>query len=155
MATETSSAEKRQLMTFVVAGALYGLPIDKVLEVLTHRPLTPVPLAPRSVAGLMNLRGQVVTAIDLATRLEVGPRDDDGGRPMNVVMREGEIVASLLVDAIGEVVDVEETAFQKPPETLRGRARDLIRGAYRLEGGLLLLLDAAQILDLQGESEPC
>ena len=151
----TDATAKRQLMTFWVAGALYGLPIDAVLEVLTRRPLTPVPLAAGPVVGLMNLRGNVVTAVDLARRLEVAPDPAAGEGPMNVVIRERDTVVSLVVDRIGEVIGVDEKDFQKPPETLRGSARDLIRGAYRLEDGLLLLLDAAKILDLEGESEPC
>ena len=152
---KTAASDRKRLMTFSVGDACYGLPIEQVLEVLNHRPLTPVPLAPPSVAGLMNLRGQVVTAIDLARRLEVAASAAGDLKPMNVVIREGETVVSLLVDKIGDVIDVEETAFQQPPETLRGSARDLIRGAYRLEDGLLLLLDAREILDLEGESESC
>jgi purine-binding chemotaxis protein CheW len=152
---KTAVPDRRQLMTFSVGDASYGLPVEQVLEVLNDRPLTPVPLAPRSVAGLMNLRGQVVPAIDLARRLEVAAAATGGRKQMNVVIRHGESVVSLLVDEIGDVVDVEEAAFQQPPETLRGSARDLIHGAYRLEDGLLLLLDATEILDLEGESASC
>ncbi len=152
---KTAVPDRRQLMTFSVGDASYGLPIEQVLEVLSYRPLTPVPLAPRAVAGLMNLRGQVVPAIDLARRLEVAASAAGGRKPMNVVIRERESVVSLLVDEIGDVIDVEEAAFQHPPETLRGSARDLIRGAYRLEDGLLLLLDVGEILDLEGESASC
>ncbi len=152
---KTAVPDRRQLMTFSVGDASYGLPIEQVLEVLNDRPLTPVPLAPRSVAGLMNLRGQVVPAIDLARRLEVAAAATGGRKQMNVVIRHGESVVSLLVDEIGDVVDVEEADFQQPPETLRGSARDLIHGAYRLEDGLLLLLDAKEILDLEGESASC
>ncbi len=153
--SKTTDPDRRQLMTFSVGDASYGLPIEQVLEVLSDRPLTPVPLAPRSVAGLMNLRGQVVPAIDLARRLEVAGAQTGERKRMNVVIRHHESVVSLLVDEIGDVIDVEEAAFQQPPETLRGSARDLIHGAYRLEGGLLLLLDAKEILDLEGESASC
>jgi purine-binding chemotaxis protein CheW len=108
--------------------------------------MTRVPLAPSVVRGLINLRGQIVTAIDLRRRLEL-PERADGELPVNVVVQTDDGAVSLLVDEIGEVLPVSEQAFELPPETLRGTARDLIRGAYKLEGRLLLILDVERAVD--------
>jgi purine-binding chemotaxis protein CheW len=145
-------SEPRQFCTFTVDGESYGLPLDQILEVLTSRPLTPVPLAPPTIAGLINLRGQIVTAIDLRRRLELAARPEQQ-TPMNVVVREGENVVSLLVDEIGDVINVSEDTFEPPPETLEGVVQDLIRGAYKLEDRLLLVLDSEEILKLKQEGE--
>lgn len=140
-------SELRQLCTFQLEEDLYGLPLDDVVEVLNHQPMTPVPLAPPAVAGLMNLRGEVVTAIDLRNRLGLNACDP-GRRPMNVVVRKGENVVSLLVDAIGDVVSVNDEDFEEPPDTLDGAAREMIRGAHKLEDRLLLELDTAIVADI-------
>jgi purine-binding chemotaxis protein CheW len=129
-----------QLATFTLADHLYGLLVSEVQEVLQTQHVTPVPLAPGAVHGLMNLRGEVVLVIDLRTRLSL-PERAGSEPPMNVVVRvDGEVI-SLLVDKIGDVVDVDEQIFEVPPETLSGPPRELIRGAYKLQGRLLLALD--------------
>ena len=102
--------------------------------------MTRVPLAPPSVGGLINLRGQVITAIDLGHRLGLPPRPA-GELPMNVVVRTADGAVSLLVDRIGEVVHASSEDFEAPPETLTGPGRELITGAYKLAGSLLLALD--------------
>jgi purine-binding chemotaxis protein CheW len=99
-----------------------------------------VPLAPSDVRGLINLRGQIVTAVDLRRRLEL-PDRAAGDLPVNVVVRTEDGAVSLLVDEIGDVLEVPAEAFERPPETLRGTARELIRGTYKLDGRLLLILD--------------
>jgi purine-binding chemotaxis protein CheW len=111
-----------------------------VQEVLRSQQLTRVPLAPSAVAGLINLRGQVVTAIELRERLGRPPRPEGTDAVVIVVRLHGEAV-SLLVDSIADVVDVDASDFEAPPDTLEGQARDLIRGAYKLDGKLLLALD--------------
>src|SRR5262245_66079306 len=105
--------------------------------------MTRVPLAPPVVRGLINLRGQIVTAIDLRRRLELSDRPADQV-PLNVVVHTDDGAVSLLVDEIGDVLEVSEKRFERPPETLKGPARELIRGAYKLSGRLLLLR-AAQL----------
>ncbi len=133
----------RQFATFALDGQDYGIEVESVQEVLRHSVRTPVPLAPEAIGGLINLRGQVVTAVDLRRRLGLPafPVDTD---PMNVVVRvDGEAI-SLLVDSIGDVVDVDEDLFELPPDTLGGPGRDLIHGAYKLDGRLLLALDVAR-----------
>jgi purine-binding chemotaxis protein CheW len=102
--------------------------------------MTAVPLAPPEVAGLINLRGQIVTALDLRSRLGLPPRPDDK-LPMNVVVRTPEGSLSLLVDEIGDVIEVGEDSFERPPATLTGPARLLVRGAHKLDDRLMLVLD--------------
>ena len=141
--TTTSSpytATSGQLATFRLDGDLYGVEVEHVQEVLRSQGLTRVPLAPAAVAGLINLRGQVVTAIELRERLGRQARPE-GEEPVVIVVRlHGEAV-SLLVDSIADVVDVDLRDFEAPPDTMDGTARELIRGAYKLDGQLLLALD--------------
>ncbi|OJV80685.1 MAG: chemotaxis protein CheW [Cellulomonas sp. 73-92] len=131
-----------QFVTFQVADCLYGIDVTGVQEVLPPQPRTPTPLAPPTVAGLVNLRGQVVLAVDLRKRLALPPREDD--EPMMVVVRVGSETVSLLVDRIGEVVTVGPESFAEPPETLPVALRALVRGAHRLPDRLLLVLDVDQ-----------
>ncbi len=129
-----------RLVTFTLEGRSYGIDVTAVQEVLRGLPRTRIPLAPSALAGLINLRGQVLTAIDLREQLGLPPRPADQ-EPMLVVIRlAGEPVA-LLVDSIGSVVDVGTEQFEPPPDTLTGPTRDLILGAYKLTDRLLLSLD--------------
>jgi purine-binding chemotaxis protein CheW len=129
-----------RLVTFTLGGRSYGLDVNAVQEVLRGLPRTRIPLAPRALAGLINLRGQVLTAVDLREQLGL-PAREDGMEPMLVVTHvDGETVA-LLVDSIGSVVDVEPEQFEPPPDTLVGPARELILGVYKLPDHLLLSLD--------------
>jgi purine-binding chemotaxis protein CheW len=130
----------KQYATFWLGNGLYGIEVERVREVLRQQAITSVPLAPPTVAGLINLRGQVVTAIELRERLGRPPRPDGTDAVVIVVRLHGEAV-SLLVDSIADVVDVDAKDFEAPPDTLDGQARELIRGAYKLDGKLLLALD--------------
>ena len=130
----------RQLCTFFLDGHLFGVDAQTVQEVIRYQEMTRVPKAPPSVRGLINLRGQIVTAIDLRSRLGLKPREA-GKLPMNVVVRSDDGAVSLLVDQIGDVIEVDSDSFETPPDTLQGPARELVKGAYKLEGRLLLLLD--------------
>ncbi len=140
-ATDTPArAASGQLATFRLDGDLYGVEVEHVQEVLKSQGLTRVPLAPPAVAGLINLRGPVVTAIELRERLGRPPRPAGHDAVVIVVRLHGEAV-SLLVDSIADVVDIDAADFEAPPDTLDGQARELIRGAYKLDGRLLLALD--------------
>jgi purine-binding chemotaxis protein CheW len=118
-----------------------------VQEVIRYQETTRVPLAPGSVGGLINLRGQVITALDLRHRLGM-PDAREGQLPMNVVVRTEDGAVSLLVDQIGEVIETDVRHFEAPPDTVTAQARDLIRGAYKLDGTLLLALDVPRTVDL-------
>ena len=135
-----------QFTTFTVGGHLFGIEVENVQEVIRYQPMTRVPLAPPSVGGLINLRGQVITAVDLRHRLEMPARAADE-LPMNVVVRTDDGAVSLLVDQIGEVVHAAADDFEPPPETLIGATRALIRGAYKLDSQLLLALDVTRAVD--------
>ncbi len=138
-------SESRQFCTFYLEGLFFGVEVDKVQEVIRHQPTTPVPLAPEVIGGLINLRGQIVAAIDLRRRLEL-PARPAGQSPMNVVVRSDDGAVSLLVDEIGDVVEVEEQDFERPPDTLSGTGKELILGAFKMKERLLLLLDTEQAL---------
>jgi purine-binding chemotaxis protein CheW len=129
-----------QYVTFTLGGSLYGVDVTRVQEALRSHVRTRVPLAPVGTAGLVNLRGQVVLTIDLRPRLGLEPLADDAEPMMVVVQVAGEPI-SLLVDEIGDVVEVGPERFEQPPDTLDAELRELILGAYKLEGDLLLVLD--------------
>ena len=116
-------AQTSQFCTFYLDKLLFGVELKGVQEVMRSLDMTKVPLAPEVVSGLINLRGQIVTAVDLRRRLELEPRPP-GMLAMNVVVRSEDGAVSLLVDEIGDVVEVEETTFEPPPETLRGHGPD-------------------------------
>jgi purine-binding chemotaxis protein CheW len=138
---------KKQFSTFVVDRLLFGLEVEKVQEVIRYQVMTRIPLAPPVVKGLINLRGQIVTAVDLRCRLGLSPRTS-ADLPMNVVIRHDDGAVSLLVDEIGDVLEVEEETFELPPGTLAPEVRDLIRGVYKLKTLLLIALDTDKILNL-------
>lgn len=137
----------RQFATFYLERLLFGIEVGTVQEVIRYQEMTRVPLAPAVVTGLINLRGQIVTALDLRRRLELAERAADR-LPMNVVVRAGDEAVSLLVDEIGDVLEVEDENFEPPPETLKGVARELIRGAYKLKDRLLLVLDTEKAVSI-------
>ncbi|HET9140532.1 chemotaxis protein CheW [Actinophytocola sp.] len=131
-----------QYATFEVADQLFGLEVNRVQEVLSFSEYTPVPLAPDYVGGLFNLRGQVIAALDLQVRLGLPPRDLTAGEAMNVIVRLEDESVSLLVDRIGDVVELDDAAAEPPPDTLAGPIRDLITATFPVENRLMLALDA-------------
>lgn len=133
--------------TFHVDQLYLGVDVLQVQEVLKAQHMTPIPLAEDTVRGLMNLRGQIVTAFDLRRRLGV-PDRDDGVEAMNVVVRTPDGPVSLLVDEIGDVLELDTDKFEPAPETLQGLPRELIRGAFKLDGRLLMVLDTTKSLDV-------
>jgi purine-binding chemotaxis protein CheW len=137
-----------QFCTFYLDDRLFGVDSQQIQEGIRSLDLTEVPLAPVVVSGLMNLRGQIVAAIDLRRRLELGPRRE-GVEPMCVVVRTSDSVVSLLVDDIGDVVEVDEVTFERPPETLIGRMRTVILGVYKLDQHLLHVLDTERLCSVE------
>ena len=139
-------AEKRSYATCRVGHLLVGVAVEAVQEVTASAELTPVPLAPPVVSGLLNLRGQIVTAIDLRRSLRLADRPADQS-PINLILRAEGGSIGLLVDAVGDVLEVHEDDFEAPPATLRGHLRELITGAYKLDHGLLLVLDTERVVE--------
>jgi len=140
-------AQNEQLCTFFLDGHFFGVPVQQVQEVIRYQEMTRVPLVPQVIRGLINLRGQIVTAIDLRRRLGMTERPADQ-LPMNVVVRTDDGALSLLVDEIGDVIEVEEKTFEQPPETLKGVALEMIRGVHKLPERLLLLLDTERVVNV-------
>lgn len=145
-ATQTDNGSA-QYATFFLDGLYFGIAVLSVQEVIRHQEMTPIPLAPAVVRGLINLRGQIVTAFDLRTRLGLAPRPD-GELPMNVVVRTGDGAVSLLVDEIDDVVEVSAEQFEQAPETVRSKVDGLVTGVYKLPARLLLILDVERTVDI-------
>jgi purine-binding chemotaxis protein CheW len=135
----------KRLATFTIDGRSFGVDVARVREVVRPQEVTPIPLAPPGVAGLINLRGEIVTALDLRVRL--GSKTRVGDRAMNLIMTSDQGPVSLLVDEAGEVLEVDDGRCEPAPATLRGAARDLIVGTYTLEDRLLMELDVANVID--------
>ena len=130
----------RQFCTFFLNDQFFGAPVEQVQEVIRHQKMTRVPLAPEVIRGLINLRGQIVVALDLRRRLGMQDRTEVE-HPLHVVVRTDDGAASFVVDEIGDVIEVNDDDFEPPPETLDVHLRDLVRGVYKLPGKLLLTLD--------------
>ena len=135
----------RSYCTFFLDGLFFGVDVLGVQEVIKFQSMTQVPLASPVVSGLINLRGQIVTAIDLRRRLELDDRHDET-LPMNVVVRTADGPVSLLVDDIGDVLEVSDDTFEPPPPTMKGIARELITGVHKLDERLLLILDMPKVV---------
>jgi purine-binding chemotaxis protein CheW len=135
----------RQLCTFLLDGLSYGIDVVRVQEVIRYQEMTRVPLAPPDVRGLINLRGQIVTAIDMRRRVGLPDRGGDE-LPMNVVVRTGDGAASLLVDEIGDVIEVSDDSFEAAPNTVTAGLRAVLKGVFKLEKELLLELDTDKLV---------
>ncbi|WP_254508172.1 chemotaxis protein CheW [Anatilimnocola floriformis] len=140
----------QQFCTFYLAGQCYGLDVLRVQEVVRSQPLTSVPLAHPAVRGLINLRGQIVTAIDLRRRLHL-PELAEISEPLNIVLQTDDGAVSLLVDDIGDVLEVSQEQFELPPETLQGAAGEFIQGVYKLSDRLLVILDPERIVAITNQ----
>lgn len=131
-----------QYCTFHVDNLFLGVDVLRVQEILRQQEMTPVPLAPPQVRGLINLRGEIVTAIDLRSRMGMEPIPLDAERPpMNVIIREAEGTVSFLVDKIGDVLMLGTDTFEPNPPTLQDEVRELINGVHKLPDCLMLVLD--------------
>lgn len=137
----------RQYCTFWVDGQHFGLSVEHVQEVLRYQQMTVVPCAPSAVLGLINLRGQIVTALDLRCRLGLPPRPE-GVLPMNVIVRSRGEVVSLLVDDIGDVMDAGGLVLQPTPPNLPATVQDVVSGVVPLADSILLVVDADRAVDV-------
>lgn len=132
-------------VTFHVADQLLGIPVALVQEVLMGEEILPVPLSPREVRGFLNLRGQIVTAVDLRAVLGL-PDREEGAKFMNVVVEHEDELFSLLVDRVGDVVEAGASAFEPTPSTLDPIWKRSCSGVIRLDRGLLVVLDVDLVL---------
>jgi len=146
-----NSSLGQEFVTIRLGGQLLGIPVLAVQDVLSPQKLTRIPLAPPWVAGVLNLRGRIVTAIDLRHRLGL-PERSDGGQDMSVVVEHNGEPYSLQIDSVGEVLDLAGETMEKNPVTLDQRWREVSRGIFRLEGELLAVLDVEKLLDFEQAS---
>ncbi len=146
-------SNERLFCTFYLDDALFGIEVHKIQEVIDYQKITRVPLASATVEGLMNLRGQIVTAIDLRQLLELPKRAEDR-LPMNMVLQESFGGVSLLVDDIGDILNVKDSNFEPPPETLAENLKKIIFGTYKLDNHqLLLVLDTNKVASFNENEE--
>jgi purine-binding chemotaxis protein CheW len=149
-------SEAGDFVSVVIGGQLFGIPVLEVRDVLASQRITRVPLAPAEVAGSLNLRGRIVTAIDIRTRLGLPERSEEeiAGKPrMSVVVDHGGELYSLMVDSVGEVLSLSGANFERNPATLDARWREVSAGIYRLDSSLLVVLDVTRLLDISSRSE--
>ncbi len=144
--TELAAPETQDYVTMYIEGQMFGIPVLTVQDVLGPQKITRIPLAPREVAGSLNLRGRIVTAVDV--RLRLGLRNQGGeSKGMSVVVDQGGELYSLLVDQVGEVLSLPAAKFERNPPTLDPMWREFSAGIYRLDDKLLVVLDVAKLLD--------
>ena len=143
----STSTVPQQFTTFTVDGHLFSVEVETVQVVIRDQQMTRVPLAEPAVGGLIILRGQVITALDLRRRLGMPDRPEDK-LPMNVVVPTEDCAVSPLVDQIGDVIETDAAHFESPPDTVNAATRELVRGAYKLDGQLLLALDIDRAVDV-------
>jgi purine-binding chemotaxis protein CheW len=145
-------SQSREYCTFFLDGHCYGVPVQRVREVLRQNEMTRVPLAPREVCGLINLRGQIVTVIDLRRRLSL-PERNPSQCGTNVIVECQSGVVSFLVDSLGDVREMEADQFESPPATLLGVGRELIVGTYKTAQDLFMVLDVEQLAEIHSLAE--
>lgn len=149
---ENAESGNTEYVTAMIGGQLFGLPIARVQDVFMPERLTRVPLAGDDVAGLLNLRGRIVTAIDMRARLGL-PKNDEDRPPMAVgVDRRGESYG-LLIDSIGEVMDLSDGSREMNPVNLDPRMEKVAGGIYRLEGQLMVVLDVDRVLEIAPDAK--
>ncbi len=145
-AVAIGSEDHRDYVTMSIGDQMFGIPVLNVQDVLGSQQITRVPLAPPEVAGSLNLRGRIVTAIDVRLRLNMAKKDD-GKPPMSVVVEHDGELYSLLVDSVGEVLSLNMKDYQRNPPTLNARLREFSDGIYRLNGSLLVVLSVGSLLN--------
>ena len=142
-------SRSEDFVSFSIAGQLFGIPVLKIQDVLASYKIARIPLAPPEIMGQLNLRGRVVTAIDIRRRIGLPPRDGND-KSMSIVVENDNELYSLVVDSVGEVLSLDSTAVEASPPTLDPSFRTYAVGVYRLDQGLLVVLDVASLLSFGG-----
>ncbi len=143
-----ASGETEEFVTFTIAGQLFGIPVLQIQDGLSSYQITPIPLAPPEITGSLNLRGRVVTAMDLRLRLGLPARAKEAESMSIVAENEGELY-SLMVDSVGEVLALSRSAYERNLPTLDAKFRTFSEGIYRLDKQLLVVLDVNRLLDYE------
>lgn len=144
---QSSDHTLNEYVTAMIGGQLFGLPILRVQDVFAPERLTRVPLAPSEIAGVLNLRGRIVTLIDMRCRLGLGRREDGQAAMAVGVEARGESYG-LLIDSVGEVLKLDRVAWEPNPSNLDPHLASVSTGIYRLDGQLLMVLDVDRVLDI-------
>lgn len=142
-----STENHEEFVTMFIEGQMFGIPVLMVQDVLGPQKITRIPLAPPEVAGSLNLRGRIVTAIDVRMRLRLPKRKPEDGEGMSVVVDMRGELYSLRVDSVGEVLSLPSAKFERNPPTLDPLWREFSNGIYRLDDKLLVVLDVPRLLD--------
>ena len=138
-------------VTFTIGEQLFGIPVLRVQDILTPNLIAPVPLAPPEVKGSINLRGRIVTVIDVRIRLGLPERDKEDGQSMGVTVEQDNELYTLLVDKIGDVISLSKDLYEKNPGTLDPLWREFSNGVFRLEDNLMVVLDIDNLMNLNSD----
>ncbi|MCH7623234.1 MAG: chemotaxis protein CheW [Nitrospinae bacterium] len=138
-------------VTFTIGEQLFGIPVLRVQDILTPNQIAPVPLAPPEVKGSINLRGRIVTVIDVRIRLGLPERDKEDGQSMGVTVEQDNELYTLLVDKIGDVISLSKDLYEKNPGTLDPLWREFSNGVFRLEDNLMVVLDIDNLMNLNSD----
>jgi len=142
--------DMEDFVTFIVADQMFGIPIIQVQDILSPETTASIPLAPPEVKGSINLRGRIVTVIDVRVRLGMAKRDDDDdSKGMAVTVEHQHELYTLLVDRVGDVIGISKDSFERNPGTLGANWKEFANGIYRLEKGLMVVLDVDHLLDIR------
>lgn len=141
----------KEFLTVYIGKQIFGIPVLQVQDVLSKQSVTKVPLAPKEVAGSLNLRGRIVTAIDVRINLGVDPEKE--GQSMSIVVEHKDELYSLIVDRVGDVLPLSDDIFEKSPATLDSKWKDVSAGVYRLDKELMVVLDVSRLLGSICETE--
>ena len=147
--TQENSSSSGQLLTFMLAEQMFGVPVLQVNDVLGPQKITRTPLAPPAVAGVMNLRGRIVTAIDVRRCLGQ-PSREEGKRNMSVVVDQDGELFSLMIDSVGDVLQLSQDTFEDVPATLDSAWRSIASGIHKLQDKILVIIDVGRLLNMAG-----
>ena len=151
MSTETTTGNFKEYVTAMIGGQLFGLPIQRVQDVFMPERLTRVPLAPPEIAGVLNLRGRIVTLIDMRGRLGLEKQTEEAVA-MAIGVESGGESYGLLIDSVGEVLKLDDAALEANPVNLDPRLARVSSGIHRLEGQLLMIVDVDRVLDIDTDA---
>jgi len=140
-------------VTFTISDQMFGIPVLRVQDILTPDRIAPVPLAPPEVRGSINLRGRIVTVIDVRVRLSLPPLENAGEGNMGVTVEQDHDLYTLLVDKIGDVIGLSKEHYEKNPGTLDPLWREFSSGVFRLDEKLMVVLDIDRLLDLSDDKK--
>ena len=143
---QSENTKSKEFLIIHIGSQKFGVPVLQIQDVLGPQSITPIPLAPRGVAGALNLRGRIVTTIDVRESLNLKDISETS-RNMSVVVEHDQELYSLVIDNVGDVLDLDDSLYENNPPTLEPGLKDVSSGIYRLENELLIILDVSKLLE--------